>query len=297
MKWSPGSSGAQLDAGKGSLAPSTLAGYKNYARNYYLTSPYLTGRDVREIRVKHLQLFYDSLPRSAKYRKNVMDGLSVFFRWLKRWGEIADVPTWPEMDTIVEPIRFSLTLDEQEAALARIPGEHRDIFEFMMETGLRPAEACALMLVDVDPKHRRILVRRTYSKGQLRNRTKQKKEFWRLLSDRAWEILELNIEADFSFVFRNPVTRRGYRYEFLQRVWRAHAGISAGIYEATRHSYCSQLAESDEGLSPKHLQALMGHADLRSTMKYVHPSEDKLRAALNRRGKPRRVIPIEEGKK
>jgi integrase len=286
-----------LDAEKGSVASKTTAGYRGYARNYYLTSPHLTGRDVREIRLKHLQLFYDSLPNSAKYRKNIMDALRSFFRWLKRWGEILEVPTWPEIDTVVEPVRFSLTVEDQAKALTKIPEEHRDIFEFMMETGLRPGEVCALMIIDVDAKHRRILVRRTYSNGKLRNRTKQKKEFWRLLSDRAWDIVSGNMRPDFPFVFCNSITGRGYRYEFLQRLWKAHTGLSEGMYEACRHSYCSQMAESDEGLSPKHLQELMGHADIRSTMKYIHPSEDKLRAALNKRTKPRRVINIQEAKR
>jgi integrase len=287
----------EIDAEKGKLAPSTLGNYRTYAAKYYRASSQLTGRDVREIRLKHLQLFYDELTGSAKYRKNIMDGLYTFFNWLKRWGEIAEVPTWPELETVIEPERFSLTREEQDAVLPRIPAEHRDVIEFMMETGLRPAEACALMLVDVDAGRRRILVRRTYSESELRNRTKQKKEFWRILSDRAWELVQSNMRSDFAFVFRNPATGRGYRYKFLYRLWVAYSGLSVGLYEGTRHSYCTQLSESDEGLSPKHLQQLMGHADLRSTMKYVHPSDEKLRAAVNRRGKPRKLIRIEEGKK
>ena len=77
-----------------------------------------------------------------------MDALHAFFRWLKRWGEIAEVPVWPEIEPPIEPQRFSLPSEEQAAALARIPEEHRDIIEFLVETGVRPVEACALMVVD-----------------------------------------------------------------------------------------------------------------------------------------------------
>ena len=104
-------------------------------------------------------------------------------------------------------------------------------------------------------------------------------------------------DAERPFVFTNPATGRGYRYKFLYRIWTGRAGVTATLYEATRHSYCTQLSESDMGLSPRHLQELMGHSDVRSTMRYIHPSEERLRAALNQRRQPRKVIPIEEAKK
>jgi hypothetical protein len=83
----------------GKLAPSTLGNYKTYAKKYFYSSKQFKDVDVRDIRLKHLQLFYDELSDkglSSKYRKNVMDGLRTFFRWLHRWGEIEQVPTWPE---------------------------------------------------------------------------------------------------------------------------------------------------------------------------------------------------------
>ena len=55
----------------------------------------LEALDVRLIRLKHLQPFYEGLPGSVKYRKNILDCLKVFFNWLVRWGEIEKVPVWP----------------------------------------------------------------------------------------------------------------------------------------------------------------------------------------------------------
>ena len=175
---------------KGKLAPSTLGNYKTYNRKYF---SYLDGKDVREIRLKELQLFYDQLPGSAKYRKNILDCLRTFFRWLKRWGEIDEVPVWPEIEQPIEPERFALTYEEQQEVLERIPAAHRDIFEFMMESGLRPAEACALMMIDIDVRRRKALIKRTYSESELRDRVKQKKEYWIVLSDRAWELVRKNM--------------------------------------------------------------------------------------------------------
>ncbi len=282
----------EKETADGKLAPSTLRDYKSYAKNYF---PYFNALDVREIKMKNLQLFYDGLPAkglSPKYVKNIMDALHTFFRWLVRWGEIEEVPTWPEMEEAIVKQRFALTLDEQKSALANIPAVHRDIIEFAMETGLRPAEVCALMTIDVDWKRGIALIRRTYSEGKLRNKTKQKKEQWIPLSDRACELIENN-QNDTGFVFKNPVTRRGYLPEFLRRVWVNNSKTSVELYEATRHSFCTQIVE--DGVSELQAQRLMRHTDSRSTGRYYHPTGDRMRDIVNRRG--RKVIKIEEARK
>ncbi len=125
-----------------------------------------------------------------------MDGLHDFFRWLNRWGEIPEIPTWPEMEEVVQKEKKALSREEQEKCLAMIPEKQRDIIEFMMEAGLRPSEACALMTIDIDRKRRGAIFRRTYSEGKLRNKTKnQRKEYVLVLSDRAWELVERNMKT------------------------------------------------------------------------------------------------------
>jgi integrase len=280
----------EKEAQDGKLAPSTLGNYQTYRKKYYVTSEHLAGVDVRDVRLKHLQLFYDGLPGSAKYRKNVMDGLYTFFRWLKRWGDIKEVPTWPEVETPIQHEPFTLVEEAQIDVLSMIPIEHRDIFEFLMETGLRPSEACALMAKDIDPQTRKALIRRTYSEAELREKTKQKKERWVVLTDRTWELVTKNAGRS-EFVFTNPDTKRGYRYKFLYRLW-TETGTKVGFYAGTRHSLGTQLGNA--GVPIQDIQKILGHADLRSTQRYVHPSDERTRELLSRRGK---IISIEEAKK
>jgi integrase len=277
------------------FAPSTLRAYRIYGRSYFKKVKGLKGVDVREIRLKHLQMFYDNLPGglSPKYRKNIMDALHSFMKWLTRWGEIKEVPTWPEIEDVITRQRFALTYDEQQEALSRIPIAHRDVIEFSMETGLRPGELCALMVIDIDMKRRRALIRRTYSDGELKPRTKQRRENWVALSDRAFELARNNISEDCEFVFKNSTTGRGYRTEFIRRVWVRHSGTNVELYEATRHSFCTQIVE--DGASGFEAQQLMRHADGRSTNRYYHPTTERQRDLVNRRG--RKVIDIREGKK
>jgi len=105
------------------------------------------------------------------------------------------------------------------------------------------------------------------------------------LSDRAFQIVIKNIKQRFDedFVFINPVTKRGYRQEFVRRIWKRHSGLNVTLYEASRHSFCTQIAQS--GLCNT-LQAkeLMRHADIRSTERYFHGSVVKLRDIVNMRG-------------
>jgi integrase len=319
----------ELECDKDKLAPSTLGNYQTYNRKYYQTSDHLN-RDIREIKLKHLQLFYDDLPGSSKYRKNIIDGLHTFFRWALRWGEIESIPIWPEMEDVIQKERFALTYEEQQTALSNIPAEHRDIFEFMMETGLRPGEACALQWIDIDFKMRRALIRRTYSESELRQKTKQKKEQWIPLSDRACELIErqrgcnegivespkipeyvqgeaedfqkrVRVQNTFKdgtrptvsdlrppFLFINPDTKRGYRYKVLNRLWNKHSGTSVDLYEGTRHSFCTQMVEM---IGVDNAQKAMRHTDRRSTARYDHSGDAKIRDAMNQRSK---VIPFKK---
>ncbi len=254
------------------------------ARTYRKYIEPLADLDVRLIRLKHLQLFYEGLPKSEAHKQNIMKLLHTFFAWLVRWGEIDKVPIWPEYAPIVKVEGFALTPEDQVQILERIPAEHRDILEFAMDTGLRPGEVCALQVQDIDFNRRLMLVRRTWSLGQLRT-TKEKKEGWRALSDRACEIIEKQVRVESispatRFLFINPLTRRGYRPKTLRWVWKKFAGVDVRFYEGTRHSWVTQMIEA--GAQPMELGI---HSNTNTTRNYFHPSSSRQHELANRRGK------------
>ena len=266
------------------LRPGTLHLYQAYYNNHF---PPLYDLDVREIRLKHLQEWYDGVSGalSAKYRKNMSDCLRVFLNWLVRWGEIKAVPVMPDIQTPDSAPRNFLDYDTQVEQLARIPEVHRDFIEFLMEAGLRPAEGCALQIGDFDRTMGRILVQRTYSRGVLIESTKGKHKSYRTLSTRAYELILNAIGNDIDrgrFIFINVATGKGYKCEFLRKLWRKHATVEEDLYSSTRHSLASQLA--DEGVPEKALQEILGHKDPRSTKAYIHPTESRKKEYLDRRG-------------
>lgn len=251
---------------------------------------------MREIRLKDLQEWYDGLPfrLSANYRKKMTDCLMTFFRWCLRWGEIDKLPVFPEVEKPIYNPRKAIDYGAQMEALGRIPLPYRAIIEFLMETGLRPGEACVLKLSDLDARMRTMTVRRTLSAGQVRETTKGRSNIVIPLSDRAWEIVR-NAAGDTigdQWVFMNPVTRKHYSTEFLRKMWRNHSGIEADLYSATRHSFCTQLVEA--GVSEIEAQGLMRHKDARSTRAYFHPTIERQRDHLNKRSN---IIKLERVKK
>lgn len=267
------------------LHPGTLHVYQSYYDNHFKL---LYASGVREIRLKHLQLWYDGLPRNltSKYKKNMTDCLRAFFNWLVRWGDIKTCPIMPDIETPDSIPRTALEYDVQRSELKKIPEPFRDFFEFLMETGLRPAEGCALQIGDYHPTLHKILVQRTYSRNQLIETTKGKNRTWRTLSTRANELIlsAIGNEIDAKrFIFINPATGRGYLAELCRKMWRKYTDVAEDLYASTRHSLGTQLAEM--GAEKIYIKEILGHKDGRSTDVYMHPTDRKKKEYLDSIGK------------
>ncbi len=270
-----------LERKEATYAPSNK--YRTYFRKYL---GYFEGIDVRDIRLKHLDQFYhDYLPRSLspKYRNNIMACVFAFMRWLLRWGDVKVLPVFPELDPNDSVPRDAPAYADQQEALLNLPEAHRDIVEFLMETGVRPGEACALKVMDIDFRQGKMLVRRTLSAGKIRETTKGHRRTWRTLSTRAEELVRANCydRIGDEFVFINPVTGRHYTTEFLRVLWRNHSKMPYDLY-SNRHGFGTQLAET--GAGELELKELMGHADICSTRHYFRPTTSRQRSLLDRRG-------------
>ncbi|HVN97076.1 MAG TPA: tyrosine-type recombinase/integrase [Syntrophorhabdaceae bacterium] len=262
------------------LSPGTTRQYNGYVNNYY---PFFHGQDVRAISLEALSNFRDTLENvSIKTRKNIMVTLHGFFLWLKERGLIKEIPIFPKIKGDDSVIQKSIDVDIQEQALRRIPERHRDIIEFLMETGLRPGEACALRVEHINGGIAKI--EGTFSGTQLRTTTKQKRKRSLPLSVRALEITQKNMKDKHpkQFLFINPIICRYYTTNSLDKIWRKHSGLDGiSLYEATRHSFCSQLLEN--GADIRMVQELVGHSDIRMTEKYTHVKIKRLLDLVNSR--------------
>lgn len=276
-------------------SPSYVRILKCYRRKYFVS---LDNYDVRDITLEQLaEVKRHMTGCKIKTKQNVINALSAFFNWLlDEDGSIVRRPKFPVIKGDDAQPQGAIDRFSQEGALAHIPEKYRDPIEFSMETGCRPGEVCALKVKDIDLADQKAHIRRTWSDYVLRETTKQKRKLWIPLSDRAVEIARINCSGKLpeSFLFVNPNSGNAYRPRRLAEIWCEFSGTTVKLYEATRHSFCTQLVE--DGVPLPIVQQLARHADIRTTQKYVHPTEESTRKAVNNRGLGK-VIDLKSGTK
>lgn len=272
----------------GELSPGTTKDYRGYVKNYF---SFFDGMDVREIDREALHNFIDGTGKvKIKTRKNIRNALVNFFHWLKERGVITEVPVFPVISGDDSKARRAIDCDVQDSALNKIPEMHRDPIEFMFETGKRPGEVCALLCEHIDVQKATARIERTYVSGnKIRETTKQKRKQVIPLSPTALEIVKKHMAGKLpkQFLFVNPNTGKGYYPKALWYHWHRYTGLDVCLYEGTRHSFGSQLIQDNDVAVVKEL---MGHADIRTTQKYLHFRMTHLAEVVSHRKKAVKLV-------
>ena len=181
----------QKEVESNEFSPETLRAYRSYFKNHFQG---LIGKDLREIELGDLTGILDACPShlSLNFKRRLLQCLHSFFGWLIRWGKLKAWPVFPEIKGDDAQIKRAIPFQQQMDGIANIPEEHRDIFLFMRETGVRIGEACAVQVQDLDLEMGRILIQRTWSGSKLTETTKQKKKQFIPLSDLALDLVLRN---------------------------------------------------------------------------------------------------------
>lgn len=264
----------ELQMSRRRLHPSSLSTIQSHLTNHI--KPFFGTYLEDELSKSLLSHFLDNLPQSLKRktRINIYTTFKSFCTWA---GYTVQFPKIDEDDDSAE--RVALTYEEQMDALQCIPVRHRDIIEFAMETGLRTGEVCVLMSIDLTNRGT-IWVRRTLSGSEIIETTKSGTRTELALSDRAYEIAARNVGKDYLFV--NSKTGQRYSPNTLGVIWRKY-NPEVCLYEATRHSFISQLVDS--GASSLQTRTLARHSSVKTTQRYYHGNRTTMKDLLNRRGK------------
>ena len=193
-----------------------------------------------------------------------------------------------------------LSFDEERRYFAVATQPLLDIATLIIEMGLRPIEACSIRREDVhfytDPAFLHVPF------GKTKNAVRDVP-----LTDRAIEVLRRRVskaKGDYIFPFRRGrgsltnsskdgldwsrpmVELHPAHYEALEK-----SMIEFQIYDL-RHTYGTRAIEG--GTDPLTLMRLMGHADLKTTSRYVHLSKAHLAEAQKRIEQYRAVREIAE---
>lgn len=145
--------------------------------------------------------------------------------------------------------------------------KYKAMFMTVYGAGLRVSELCNLRIQDIDSKSMRILVREG----------KESKYRYTLLSKKNLEVLreyykQYRPKHEENYLFISQQTQNKYTpsgIEIAFRTIKKNARITRKVtVHGLRHNFATDLIEN--GLDILHLQKLLGHSGIRSTMEYLH---------------------------
>ena len=211
----------------------------------------------------------------AKTINNILTVLGKMLRTAQDWGYLEHVPKLGFLKTRPPEIEF---LDFDEAAALQSAAEPfwYGMITVALRSGLRRGELMALRWSDVDLEAAKpvIHVRRSLTEGCF-GLPKSGKPRWVPLTYEARSALEDHPRwGELIFCQRggSPLTEDRCRRP-LERAYKK-ANLKPLGWHALRHSYASHLVM--KGTSLRAVQELLGHADLRTTMRYAHLAEHAL---------------------
>lgn len=265
--------------------PST---HERYMRSVKVLSRFFGQRTLDTISSADVERF--KILRSRQRRKNAKDGrtvtpaavnrdiavLRILFNLAIRLKKaksnpVAGVELLPEHN-----LQMRVISSEEEAQyLAAASPTLRDVATLILETGMRPGEVFRLRLPDVDLEIG--FVRVPFGKTAFARRTIP-------LTQRAREVLSRRIsKATSEWLFPaatdspRPLTSMADAHEAAFR----RSGIEPPfrLYDL-RHTALTRMAMA--GIDLPTLRELAGHASIQMTMRYVHPTPEHKRAAMEK---------------
>jgi integrase/recombinase XerD len=277
-----------LAAQKG-LSRNTL---ESYARELNGLVAWLGERPLDSVERDDLQAFLGYLRDRGLSARSAAHALVVirnYFKFLVGEEYRADDPAalieLPKLPRFLpdalseEEVNRILKQPEEEKALGL---RDRAMLELLYASGLRVSELCGLTLNDLDRERQTLRVR---GKGD--------KERMVPVGDTATEALKSYLEKvrpeldKTKRATRLFLNRRGQGLS-RQSVWNLlkRSAISAGINKRIyphilRHSFASHLLAG--GADLRHVQAMLGHADITTTQIYTHVDKSRLRQEYDRK--------------
>jgi site-specific recombinase XerD len=218
-------------------------------------------------------ILYSCLYRSGAIGENPMHGLKLAIPMPKAWKRRP--LTREEITTFLESLDTGTAVGLRDRAL----------FELIYSSGLRVSEAAGVKVGDIDFERRLMVVRGKFDRDRVVPISEVARDFLvRYLGDKAehreaWVFEGLRGPTKGGHLRGGTVSER-FR-ELLKTVGMDKPELST---HSIRHSTATHLLEN--GASIRHVQELLGHRSIESTVRYTHVMTDGL-AKVYRRHHPR----------
>ena len=263
------------------LKPSTAASYKSRLKLHI--RPVLGWLRLDEIDKQAEQRLKAAMKQFDPGTIN--DTLGVLSRLLNcaaEWGVIESAPRFAKLKTRQTEIEF-FDFDDFERLVDGARKVDAAVLAFVLlagEAGLRRGEIIALDLTDADFRRGQLTVARSEWYGQI-GTTKGGKTRRVPMTTRLAAALQAirHLRGPRMLYQRNgePISENTLR-SWMERAERAGGLAVTGHIHRLRHTFCSHLAM--RGAPTKAIQELAGHADLSTTMRYMHLSPGSLNQAI-----------------
>jgi integrase/recombinase XerD len=261
------------------LSPHTIEAYGRDVRTLHT---FLNGPNWSAVTQEQLVSFLSHLRErglSSSSRSRALMAIRVFFRFLKREGEVTNnVALHLDSPKLWQLIPDVLTNGEVDRLLeipnaeTEVGARDKAVLEMLYASGLRVSEACNLNITDVDDTYVRVT-----GKGG-----KQRVVPIGTAAIAALDHYLLSFRGDGGDAL---FLKRGGKRLDRQTVWRQigryshEAGIEKRVTpHVLRHSFATHLL--DGGADLRVIQEMLGHSNIGTTDRYTHVSQTRLREAF-----------------
>lgn len=189
---------------------------------------------------------------------------------------------WDETKlTEPKPVTRVLTSAEEARLFAKLPESLKPLVAFALISGQRKAELVTMRWVDVDFENMRASV---WAKGQKPHSFPLTPNMVAIIASQpkvCAQVFTYVAERDAPPRKDRPKRKKGDRYPFSRQGWdrkwrRAlkDAGIEGYRFHDNRHTAATRTQSIEIA------NILLGHSDMRTTQRYFHPDEDRVREVL-----------------
>jgi integrase len=243
--------------------------------------PYFGVKYVDEINNYDIEQYKSFLLRKKKLSpKSINNYLSILNRCLKsavEWGIIKDLPKIKLLKVPLQKYDY-LTETETEIILQQATGMWHDIILLAVRTGLRFGELIALQWEDINLREGILTVNRNIVRGIVGSPKNNKSRTVPLTPSVINMLRKMTKEGKYLFHDSDGIP---LKYNFCLRklhVISQLAGLRKISWHKLRHSFASHLAS--RGNSIVAIKELMGHSEVKTTMRYAHVNLPVLQNAI-----------------
>jgi len=243
-------------------------------------NPFFGKMSLDNITSLNVENFKSQKIKKGLANKTINNHLIVLSKCLKTAQEREIIEKIPKIRLLkVQPQKFDfLTEEESQQLLDGCSGLVYDMVLVALKTGLRFGELIALEWEDIDFQNNLMIVRKSFSCGRLGSTKSNKIRYIPLLDEISQVLFTRKEKKGFIFMKNGESLCKMSCLRWLHRAC-VKAEMRKIGWHTLRHTFASHLAQN--GVSITIVKELLGHSDIRTTMRYSHLTPLATRTAVN----------------